>query len=144
MYVYVCMYMRVCVEKESESICVFFCFPDRHYSTLVSKTRTCNAKTLYVGTPPLGGGSFRLGSGGGNINRGKGSNFLGGLLLRLPLFIFPPPHPSLKETPPQGRVSYHQHCLAKERFFVSLLGLTQLLYQTQKHCLAKERFLFPF
>jgi hypothetical protein len=28
-------------------------------------------------------------------------------VLRLPLFMFPPPHPSLKETPPGG-VSYDQ------------------------------------
>jgi hypothetical protein len=58
------------------------------------KTGWTGQRRTYFGNP-WGGVSFRLGCGGGNINRvyrGKRSNTL---LLRLPLFIFPPPHPSL-------------------------------------------------
>jgi hypothetical protein len=51
---------------------------------------------------PWGVLSFRLGCGGGNINSGKRSHFSGALLLRLPEFIFPPPHSSLKERTPRG------------------------------------------
>jgi len=62
---------------------------------------------LIVGTPPPGGGTFRLWCGGGNINSGQRSNSRYRFLLRWPEFIFPPPHHSLK-VPSQGGVSFDQ------------------------------------
>ena len=46
--------------------------------------------------------------GGGNINSGQRRNSRYRFLLRWPEFIFPPPHPSLKEIPPQGGFFYDQ------------------------------------
>ena len=52
----------------------------------------------------------RLGWGGGNINSGQRSKKLYREFLRWPEFIFPPPHPSLKECWPQGVDSYDHIC----------------------------------
>jgi hypothetical protein len=48
-----------------------------------------------------------LGCGGGSINSGKRRNNPTAILLRLPEFILPPPHPSVKERLPRG-LSYDQ------------------------------------
>jgi hypothetical protein len=46
-----------------------------------------------------------MGYGGGNLNSVKRNN---DCKLRLTELRFPPPHPSLKERPPQGVLSYDQ------------------------------------
>jgi hypothetical protein len=60
---------------------------------------------LIVGNPLTGGGFFHTGVRRRKYKLGQ-TNFVltEGILLRLTEFILPPPHPSVKETPPRGGV----------------------------------------
>ena len=62
----------------------------------------CRQRTFIVGNDPWGGISFRLGCGGGNTKTWSNE------ALKNCFVMFPPPHPSLKEMPPQGVISYDE------------------------------------
>ena len=62
----------------------------------------CRQRTFIVGNDPWGGISFRLGCGGGITKTWSNE------ALKNCFVMFPPPHPSLKEMPPQGVISYDE------------------------------------
>jgi protein-tyrosine phosphatase len=80
-----------------------------------------------VGNHPLGVGFFQTGCGGGNINSGQRSKYLYRKFLRWPEVMFPPPHPSLKESYPQGAVSYDQRVHAERSVCTHIYTLTPSL-----------------
>ena len=95
---------------------------------LSSSNLSRNNFALIVGKHPLGGAHFHSAT---NTFTKRPKDPVGRLLLRLPLFILPPPHPSVKVGIPQGVLSYDKHRNHHDCTFLMMMPFYLFLQKRQ-------------